>query len=117
MPTSKSPELLPGTLDMMVLKTLSVGPNHGYGIARRIRQTSGEVLRVEEGSLYPALHRLEKRRYLESSWQRSELNRRARYYRLTRSGRARLRAEAATWTELSTAIGKVMGMSMSGAAT
>ncbi len=112
MPSRKQPDLLPGTLDMMILKTLAPGPNHGYGIARRIQQTSQEVLRVEEGSLYPALHRLEKRRCLVSEWRRSESNRRAKYYRLTPAGRARLKTETTTWLELSTAIGRVMGTSM-----
>jgi PadR family transcriptional regulator PadR len=102
------PELLQGTLDMMILKTLSAEPNHGYGVMRRIRHVSGEVLQVEEGSLYPALHRLEKRGYLKSEWRRSESNRRAKYYRLTPSGRARLRVETARWADLSAAIGKVM---------
>ncbi len=117
MPAAKSPDLLQGTLDMMILKTLSPGPNHGYGIARRIRQTSEDVLRVEEGSLYPALHRLEKRRYLTSEWRRSESNRRAKYYRLTPAGRARLKTETATWTELSSAVGRVMGTPMIEVAT
>ena len=108
MPQSRSPELLQGTLDMMILKTLSAGPNHGYGVMRRIRQVSEEVLQVEEGSLYPALHRLEKRGYLKSEWRRSESNRRAKYYRLTPSGRSQLRSETARWANLSTAIGKVM---------
>jgi len=112
MPSRKQPDLLPGTLDMMILKTLAPGPNHGYGIARRIRQTSREVLRVEEGSLYPALHRLEKRGGLVSEWRRSESNRRAKYYRLTPAGRARLKTETTAWIELSTAIGRVMGTSM-----
>ena len=103
-----SPELLQGTLDMMILKTLSAAPNHGYGVMRRIRQVSGDVLQVEEGSLYPALHRLEKRGYLKSDWKRSDSNRRAKYYRLTPSGRARLRIETARWADLSAAIGKVM---------
>ena len=110
--TTKQPELLQGTLDMMVLKTLAPGPNHGYGIARRIRQTSDDVLRVEEGSLYPALHRLEKRGYLSSEWRRSESNRRAKYYRLTPSGRAQLKKETTAWLELSAAVGRVMGASM-----
>ena len=101
-------ELLPGTLDMMILKTLSMGANHGYGIARRIRQLSGDVLQVEEGSLYPALHRLEKGRAIESEWSASENNRRAKYYKLTARGRSRIRTETATWERLSTAIGKVM---------
>ena len=108
MPQSRSPELLQGTLDMMILKTLSAGPHHGYGVMRRIRQVSEEVLQVEEGSLYPALHRLEKRGYLKSEWRRSESNRRAKYYRLTPRGRSQLRAETARWADLSAAIGKVM---------
>lgn len=108
MTRSTPPELLQGTLDMMVLKTLSAGPNHGYGVMRRIRQVSDEVLQVEEGSLYPALHRLEKRGYLKSEWRRSESNRRAKYYRLTPRGRSQLRAETARWADLSAAIGKVM---------
>ncbi len=112
MPSRIQPELLPGTLDMMILKTLAPGPYHGYGIARRIRQTSQEVLRVEEGSLYPALHLLEKRGCLVSEWRRSESNRRAKYYRLTPAGRARLKTETTAWIELSTAIGQVMGTSM-----
>ena len=108
MTRSTPPELLQGTLDMMVLKTLSAGPNHGYGVMRRIRQVSDEVLQVEEGSLYPALHRLEKRGFLKSEWRRSESNRRAKYYRLTPRGRSQLRAETARWADLSAAIGKVM---------
>ena len=108
MPTTKRPELLQGTLDMMILKTLSPGPNHGYGIARRIRQTSQDVLQVEEGSLYPALHRLERRGCLRSEWRRSESNRRAKYYRLTATGRARLETETAAWAQLSAAVGRVM---------
>jgi len=93
---------------MMILKTLAHGPNHGYGIARRIRQVSDEVLIVEEGSLYPALHRLERRGCLESEWERSENNRRAKFYKLTRTGRAQLRRDEHAWTELSNAVGKVM---------
>ncbi len=116
MPHRTSPELLPGTLAMLILKTLSLGPNHGYGVARRIRQTSDEVLRVEEGSLYPALHRLEKRRLLASQWQQSENNRRAKYYRLTAAGRRRLRAEAADWHRISAAIGRIMAAQKSEAA-
>ncbi|HRQ75747.1 MAG TPA: PadR family transcriptional regulator [Phycisphaerales bacterium] len=108
MPPSSRPDLLQGTLDMMILKTLSSGSNHGYGIARRIRQVSDDVLTVEEGSLYPALHRLEKRGYILAEWKRSEANRRAKYYSLTRTGRAQLRTEAAAWTQLASAIDKVM---------
>lgn len=108
MPSSTGPDLLPGTLDLMILKTLSLGPNHGYAVARRIRQVSDEVLQVEEGSLYPALHRLERRGLLRSEWRRSEANRRAKYYQLTRAGRASLSQQSARWRDLSTAIGKVL---------
>ena len=112
MASAKPPELLQGTLDMMILKTLaSIGPNHGYAIARRIRSVSDEVLQVEEGSLYPALHRLEKRGFLQSEWKQSESNRRAKYYRLTSQGRTELKAEAAMWEQVSAAIGKVMNAS------
>ncbi len=103
------PELLQGTLDMMILKTLaSGGANHGYGIARRIMQVSADVLQVEEGSLYPALHRMEKRGFLESQWRASEANRRAKYYKLTARGRTQLKTEAAEWERLVGAIEKVM---------
>ena len=106
----QSPELLQGTLDMLILKTLAaIGPNHGYAVVRRIQQTSADVLRVEEGSLYPALHRMERRGLLESHWQQSEANRRAKYYRLTSRGRSYLKAEIATWETLSTAIDRVLG--------
>jgi len=101
-------ELLQGTLDMLILKTLANGANHGYGVARRIRQVSDEVLQVEEGSLYPALHRLEKRGYLKADWKQSENNRRAKFYSLTPRGRTQLKHEAASWAQLSTAIEKVM---------
>ena len=111
MTRQRTPELLKGTLDMMILRTLEVSPNHGYGIVRLIRQTSDEVLQVEEGSLYPALHRLQERGYLESEWRPSENNRRAKYYRLTRRGRAQLRTAEARWTLLSTAITNVMSQS------
>jgi len=111
MAASKTPDLLQGTLDMMILKTLSIGPNHGYGIVRRIRQTSGEVLNVEEGSLYPALHRLEKRGCLTATWKQSESNRRAKYYRLTARGRKQLGVDEERWSTLSHAIGKVLGES------
>jgi PadR family transcriptional regulator, regulatory protein PadR len=108
MPTPASPELLQGTLDMMVLRTLAHGPNHGYGIARRIRQVSDEVLQVEEGSLYPALHRLAKRNLIRGEWRQSESNRRARYYALTDAGRKHLRTETDTWHRMVEAIGKVL---------
>jgi len=102
------PALLPGTLDLLILKTLSVGSNHGYGIARRIHEASEEVLTVEEGSLYPALHRLEKRGLIRAEWRRSDANRRAKYYSLTADGRRDLRRETASWRELSAAIGRVL---------
>ncbi|MCA9290050.1 MAG: PadR family transcriptional regulator [Phycisphaerales bacterium] len=101
--------LLQGTLDMMILKTLATDANHGYGIARRIKQISDDVLAVEEGSLYPALHRLEKRGYVESERRRSETNRQAKYYRLTAAGRRRLASDTEAWRSVSRAIGKVMG--------
>ena len=114
MAPKKPPELLPGTLELMILKTLTVGPNHGYGIARRIKQTSDDVLHVEEGSLYPALHRLAKRGCLEFEWRKSESNRRAKYYRLSRKGRSKLKAETNNWSQLTTAIDKVMSARAAG---
>lgn len=101
-------ELLPGTLDMLVLKTLAIGPQHGYGIARRIEQVSRDVLQVEEGSLYPALHRMEKKGWLRAEWGLSESNRKAKFYRLTGPGRRRLVAETKSWERVSAAIGEVM---------
>ena len=113
----KPPELLPGTLELMILKTLAVGPNHGYGIARRIKQTSDDVLHVEEGSLYPALHRLAKRGCLEFEWRNSESNRRAKYYRLSLKGRSKLKTETNNWSRLTTAIDKVMSARAAGKAS
>jgi transcriptional regulator len=101
-------DLLQGTLDMLLLKALLLEPLHGYAIARRVQQLSEDALRVEEGSLYPALHRIEERGYVDSDWGTSENNRRARYYRLTRAGRKRLEAEAGEWKRLSLAITRVM---------
>jgi PadR family transcriptional regulator PadR len=105
-------EFLPGTLDMLVLKTLAIGPQHGYGIARRIEQVSQEVLQVEEGSLYPALHRMEKKGWVSAEWGLSESNRKAKFYRLTRPGRRRLTAETESWERVSAAIGEVMRAQM-----
>ena len=102
-------DLLQGTLDMLLLKALALEPLHGYAIAHRVQQLSQEALRVEEGSLYPALHRMEERGLLESEWGVSENNRRARYYKLTRKGRRQLETEAAEWRRLSLAISRVMG--------
>lgn len=104
----KSGELLQGTLDMLVLKSLERGPQHGYGVAEWIQSTSQDVLRVEEGALYPALHRLELRGLLRSEWGTSENNRRAKYYSLTASGRKQLSAEEAYWARMAAAIARVM---------
>jgi transcriptional regulator len=101
-------ELVQGTLDMLVLKVLSVEPMHGWGIAQRIRQVSGEILRVEEGSLYPALRRLELDGLVAAEWGTSDNNRKARYYQLTKAGRRRLAAERDHWQELIGAIARVM---------
>lgn len=106
--STSSLDLLQGTLDLLVLKTLSWGPAHGYAIARWIQQLTGEVLTVGEGSLYPALHRLEARGWIESEWRLSEHNRRAKFYRLTGRGRQQLRAEAATWVRFVDAVAKVL---------
>jgi PadR family transcriptional regulator PadR len=104
----QKPELPQGTLDMLVLKALSLGPMHGYGIGRRIQQLAEEMLQVEEGTLYPALYRIERRGWIESEWGVSENNRRARFYRLTKSGRKQLAVEESQWEHLSVAINKVM---------
>jgi transcriptional regulator len=101
-------ELVQGTLDMLILKTLTRGPQHGYGIAQVIRQASDEVLRVEEGSLYPALHRLEVEGLIDSEWGQSANNRRAKYYRLSALGRKQLTKEADNWSRLARAIARVM---------
>jgi PadR family transcriptional regulator PadR len=101
-------DLLQGTLDLLILKTLSWGTTHGYGIARWIQQVTDDILHIEEGSLYPALHRLEKRGLIDAEWGLSENNRRAKYYRLTAAGRRALRAETSTWGVLANAIGKVL---------
>ncbi len=101
-------ELLRDTLDMLILKALQRRPLHGYAIAEFIEQTSEEVLRVEEGALYPALHRLELRGWLTSEWGTSENQRRAKYYRLTAAGRKQLTEETARWNRMATAIARVM---------
>ena len=101
-------DLLQGTLDLLILKTLSWGPTHGYGVARWIQHITDDVLRIEEGSLYPALHRLEKRGWIKAEWGLSENNRRAKYYALTPRGRQQLRAEASSWGVFTTAVGKVL---------
>ncbi|HEX8190086.1 MAG TPA: PadR family transcriptional regulator [Pyrinomonadaceae bacterium] len=101
-------DLLQGTLDMLILKALSTGPMHGYGVGQRITQLAEELLTVEEGSLYPALYRLEERGLVKSDWGKSENNRRARFYTLTAAGRKRLGVVEENWRLLVLAIGKVM---------
>jgi PadR family transcriptional regulator PadR len=101
-------ELLQGTLDMLILQTLQWGPQHGYGISQAIRANSGDVLRVETGSLYPALHRLEKQGWLKSEWRLTDSNQRAKYYRVTAAGKKQLATEHTRWTEMVRAIGGIM---------
>jgi transcriptional regulator len=108
MKPTRTPDLLRGTLDMMILKALSLGPTHGHGVARRIHAISGDVLDTQEGSLYPALHRLLARGDVSASWKQSESNRRARFYSLTASGRRRLTREQSTWRQMRDAIDSVM---------
>lgn len=97
-------DLLQGTLDLLILKVVALGPVHGYGISQRIRQISSEVLQVQQGSLYPALHRLEKRGWLEADWGESDNGRQAKFYRLSDKGRQQLTAEEAIWNRLSKAV-------------
>jgi PadR family transcriptional regulator, regulatory protein PadR len=113
MPTRKQPyrdriELLQGTLDLLILTTLQWGPQHGYAISLAIKANSGDVLQVETGSLYPALHRLEKQRWVASEWKQSEANQRAKFYRLTAAGRKQLAAEQSRWRLLVDAMAAAM---------
>lgn len=101
-------DLLQGTLDMLILKALSTGAMHGYGVGQRIEQLAEEMLKVEEGSLYPALYRLEEGEWIKSEWGTSDNNRRARFYKLTAKGRRRLGVEEENWRRLVLAVGKVM---------
>jgi PadR family transcriptional regulator PadR len=103
-----SGELLQGTLPLLILRTLAVGPNHGFAIARRIQQLSKSVLRVEQGSLYPALHRMELDGLVDAYWDTTENNRQAKYYRLTRSGRRQLEAETERWNAIAGAIATIL---------
>ena len=106
---SKTPNaLLHGTLDALILKTLAAGPRHGYAIAKFIEDASSETVIVEEGSLYPALYRMERRGWLEAEWGESELGRRAKLYRLTRQGRAQLAAETAAWLQFVSGVSKIL---------
>ena len=104
----KPVDLVQGTLDLLILKTLGTGPNHGYGIALRIHQLSDDVLKVEEGSLYPALYRLEDQGLIDSEWRATENNRKAKFYRLTRKGRSAAQAELDGWLRLSGAVTRVL---------
>ena len=104
------PNILQGTLDLLILRTLQVGTMHGWAIADRIQQISQDVLQVNQGSLYPALHRLEHRGWIEAEWGVSELGRRARFYKLTSTGRRQLALEASEWERMSIAIGRVLKM-------
>ena len=105
----KPSDLLQGTLDLLILKAISREPAHGWGIAKRIQVLSDEVLSVQQGSLYPALHRLERRGWIKAHWGTSENNRRAKFYELTRSGRKQLEAEESAWKKLAAAVAQVLG--------
>jgi PadR family transcriptional regulator, regulatory protein PadR len=105
--TKQQADLLQGTLDMLILKALSLGPLHGYGIIQRIRQMSGDMLSVEQGSLYPALYRIEQRNWVSAKWEPSETGRRAKSYSLTRAGRRQLEVEEASWDRLVLAISRM----------
>src|SRR5580692_935958 len=108
-------DLPQGTLDLLILKTIALGPVHGYAIAQRLEQVSRGVVQVPEGSLYPALHRLENRRLLTADWKQTETGREAKFYKLTRKGRAQLEAEAASWQRLTEAVGLILKLSEGGA--
>jgi PadR family transcriptional regulator PadR len=97
-----------GTLDLLILKTVALAPQHGWAISERIQQISSDVLQVQQGSLYPALHRLERRGWIAAQWRASENNRRAKYYQLTRAGRKQLQTEADAWRKLAAAVGQVL---------
>ena len=106
--TQRTDTLLRGNLDVMVLKSLASGRRHGYAIARWLEEAAGDVLRIADGSLYPALYRMEKRGWIEAEWDLSELNRKAKFYRLTPEGRRRLRAETERWLAFSAAVTRVL---------
>ena len=114
MATAKS-DLPQGTLDLLILKIVALGPVHGYAIAQRLQQVSRDVVQVPQGSLYPALHRLETRGVLASEWNETETGREAKFYRLTRKGRSQLGTETASWQRLSEAVGLILRMSEGGA--
>ena len=108
--TGRRLELPQGTLDLLILKTVALAPQHGWAIAERIRQVSSELLQVQQGSLYPALHRLERRGWLKANWGTSDNNRRAKYYELTRAGRKQLETETEAWRALAGAVGQLLDM-------
>jgi transcriptional regulator len=114
MPNSKT-DLPQGTLDLLILKAVALSPLHGYGIAQRLEQVSRGVVQVPEGSLYPALHRLENRGLLDAEWKKTETGREAKFYRLTRKGRKQLDAEAASWQRLAEAVELILAMANGGA--
>jgi transcriptional regulator len=101
-------DLPQGTLDLLILRTLSLEPQHGWAISERVQQVSSDVLRIQQGSLYPALHRLERRGWIKARWGTSENNRRAKYYELTRTGRKQLEAETESWRKLAAAVAQVL---------
>jgi PadR family transcriptional regulator len=101
-------DLPQGTLDLLILKTLALGPQHGWAISERIEQVSREVLSIKQGSLYPALHRLERRGWIKAAWGASKNNRRAKYYELTKAGKKQLEAEESAWRQLTAAVGQVL---------
>jgi PadR family transcriptional regulator PadR len=105
---TSSVEILQGTLDLLILKTLALEPMHGWGIAQRIQQVSREVLQIQQGSLYPALYRLERKGWIRAEWGASDNNRRAKYYSLTKTGRARLEKEMADWERMSAAVALIL---------
>ena len=107
-------DLLQGTLDMLILKVVALGPIHGYAIAQRLQQISRDVVQVPGGSLYPALHRLENRKLLKAAWRQTDTGRDAKFYQLTRSGRAHLETGAASWQRLSEAVGLILSMNEGG---
>jgi transcriptional regulator len=102
-------DLPQGTLDLLILRTLALGPQHGWGISERVQQTSSDLLRIQQGSLYPALHRLERRGWIKARWGVSENNRRAKYYELTKAGHRQLETETDAWKKLTAAVAQVLG--------
>ena len=108
MPPTNRTDLLQGTLDLLILKTLALGPQHGWGISQRILQISDDVLRVNQGSLYPALHRLEEQGWIDWTWGVSDNNREAKFYRLTRTGQRQLQRETEQWDRMSAAVARVL---------